>query len=219
MTDTEQKNIFAKNLNYYLTISEKTQKEVADAIQVSPQTFNTWCQGKALPRMGKVQKLADYFHIQKSLLIDKHKSDQGSNKSECSLSTLIPVYASVSAGTGAFADDANIESYIEIPKEWENHGDFFGLRVRGDSMEPEIKDRDIVIVKRIEVVEPDMDNKIVVAIINGDEGFVKRLAMYAEGLSLVSNNTTYRPMYFSAEEVRQLPVRIIGIVQRLVRDM
>lgn len=70
MADEEQKIIFSKNLNKYLSQSQKTQKEVAEAINVSPQTFNTWCQGIALPRMGKVQKLADYFGILKSDLID-----------------------------------------------------------------------------------------------------------------------------------------------------
>lgn len=75
MADEEQKKIFAKNLNKYLALSNKTQKEVADAINVSPQTFNTWCQGIALPRMGKVQRLADYFGIGKTNLIDEKTND------------------------------------------------------------------------------------------------------------------------------------------------
>lgn len=75
MADEEQKRIFAKNLNKYLSIFNKTQKEVADAIDVSPQTFNTWCQGIALPRMGKVQRLADYFGIGKTDLIDEKSPD------------------------------------------------------------------------------------------------------------------------------------------------
>ena len=70
MNDLEQKEIFSKNLNRYLSLNNKTQREVAEAINVSPQTFNTWCQGIALPRMGKVQRLADYFGIGKSDLID-----------------------------------------------------------------------------------------------------------------------------------------------------
>ena len=79
MSDEEQKQIFATNLNHYLELNGKTQKEVADAIGVSPQTFNTWIQGIALPRMGKVQKLADYFGIGKSDLIDiKSKSTDDS---------------------------------------------------------------------------------------------------------------------------------------------
>ena len=48
---------------------------MADAIDVSPQTFNTWCQGIALPRMGKVQRLADYFGIGKTDLIDEKPPD------------------------------------------------------------------------------------------------------------------------------------------------
>lgn len=70
MSLDEQKKVFVRNLAYYLHINEVTQKEVADAIGVSPQTFNTWMQGIAIPRMGKIQLLADYFHINKSDLID-----------------------------------------------------------------------------------------------------------------------------------------------------
>ena len=73
MADEEQKKIFSQNLNRLLTDLNKTQKEVADAIGISPQTFNTWCQGIALPRMGKVQMLADYFNINKSDLIEEKK--------------------------------------------------------------------------------------------------------------------------------------------------
>lgn len=71
MSDETQKKVFAKNLNKYLSASGKTQREVAEAIGVIPSTFNTWCQGIALPRMGKVQALADYFHINKSDLIEE----------------------------------------------------------------------------------------------------------------------------------------------------
>ena len=70
MADEEQKKIFSRNLNNYLLSNNRTQKEVADAIGVSPQTFNTWCQGIARPRMGKVQLLADYFGVGKTDLID-----------------------------------------------------------------------------------------------------------------------------------------------------
>ena len=75
MADEEQKKIFSRNLNNYLSLNNKTQKEVADAIGVSPQTFNTWCQGIALPRMGKVQLLADYFNIGKTGITPKDERD------------------------------------------------------------------------------------------------------------------------------------------------
>lgn len=74
MSDAEQKRIFSKNLISLLNKHGKSQKEVAEAISVSPQTFNTWCQGIALPRMGKIQKLADYFMIDKTALIDENET-------------------------------------------------------------------------------------------------------------------------------------------------
>ena len=75
MSDEKQKKIFSKNLNYYLDKYGKSQKEVAKAIGVIPQTFNTWCTGQSIPRMGSVQALADYFGIGKSDLIEE-KSDR-----------------------------------------------------------------------------------------------------------------------------------------------
>lgn len=76
MSDDVQKKIFTKNLNSYINASGKTQLEISKNIGVSPQTFNTWCKGIAIPRMGKVQALADYFGINKSDLLDeKSESD------------------------------------------------------------------------------------------------------------------------------------------------
>lgn len=76
MSDDMQQKIFTRNLNRYVSESGKTQKEIAQAIKVSPQTFNTWTKGIALPRMAKIQALADYFHILKSDLIDDKPPNQ-----------------------------------------------------------------------------------------------------------------------------------------------
>lgn len=73
MSDEEQKKIFARNLNKYLSIHNLQQKEVAKKIGVIPTTFNSWCTGQSMPRMGKVQALADFFGIQKSDLIEEKK--------------------------------------------------------------------------------------------------------------------------------------------------
>lgn len=69
-TDEQQKEVFSRNLKRILAKEGKTQKEVADAIGVSPQAINTWIQKISLPRMGKVQALADYLRISKSDLIE-----------------------------------------------------------------------------------------------------------------------------------------------------
>lgn len=71
MTDEEQKRIFAKNLNYYISINNKQQNEIAKDLNINASTLNMWCKGNSFPGLGKIQKLADYFGIGKSDLIDE----------------------------------------------------------------------------------------------------------------------------------------------------
>lgn len=74
MSDELQKKIFSKNLNKYINLSGKKQNVIAADINVIPQTLNSWCTGQAMPRIGKIQLLADYFGINKSDLLED-KSD------------------------------------------------------------------------------------------------------------------------------------------------
>lgn len=72
MSDIGNKEIFAKNLLYYINRHNVEQKEIAEAIGVAPSTFNEWVKGKKYPRIDKVEKLANYFGILKSDLIESH---------------------------------------------------------------------------------------------------------------------------------------------------
>ena len=65
------KEVFAKNLRYYLEIKGKTQKELAEIVGVSAPTINDWIKGKKYPRIDKIEILADYFGILKSDLIEE----------------------------------------------------------------------------------------------------------------------------------------------------
>lgn len=76
MTDEKQKLLFSSNLSRLIEERNLKQAEIAEYIGVSPQTFNTWVKGIAFPRMGKVQKIADFFNVPKSYLIDEHPDDE-----------------------------------------------------------------------------------------------------------------------------------------------
>ena len=76
MSELHQREIFSRNLNRYIYESGLTQLEIAKVIGVSPQTFNSWCRGIAIPRMDKIQRLADFFKINKSDLIDDSSSSE-----------------------------------------------------------------------------------------------------------------------------------------------
>lgn len=71
-----QNEVFINNMKHYLNMTRKSQKEVADAIGVPVSTFSTWMVGKALPRMGKIQLLADYFNCKITDLIEEHEAKE-----------------------------------------------------------------------------------------------------------------------------------------------
>lgn len=73
-TDEEYRKIFHKKLNYYMKEKGKTQSDLIRDLGFSSSTISNWCTGLKLPRMGKIQMLADYFGINKSDLIEE-KSD------------------------------------------------------------------------------------------------------------------------------------------------
>ena len=76
MLEEQQREIFRKNILRLLRQRGKNQSEVADAIGVSPQTFNTWCQGKAYPRIDKLTELANYFGVFTFELMEEEKSKE-----------------------------------------------------------------------------------------------------------------------------------------------
>ena len=71
----EENRVFARNLNGLIAEKNKTQAQVADELGINRPTMNMWCSGKIMPRAGKIQMLADYFHVGKSYLIEEHNSD------------------------------------------------------------------------------------------------------------------------------------------------
>lgn len=71
MDDEKQRQIFSKALRDLIYKSGKQQKEVAKALNIKATTFNSWCTGKIMPRMGKIQMLADYFGVPKTALTDE----------------------------------------------------------------------------------------------------------------------------------------------------
>lgn len=211
MNDVDQKKIFSKNLNNLLSQRNKTQKEVADAISVSPQTFNTWCQGIALPRMGKVQRLADYFNIEKSRLIDEQSPQTAASSNNKGV--VINIYGHVAAGIPLEMIEDIIDTE-EISEDLAKTGDFFGLVIKGNSMVPNICDGDVVIIRCQEDAE---NGDTVIATVNGDDATCKRLRKYKDGIELIANNPSYEPMYFSNVEISTKPVKILGKVVELRR--
>ena len=206
MTDEEQKEVFSKNLSHYISLFEKTQKEVADAISVSPQTFNTWTQGIALPRMGKIQSLANYFNINKSDLLDKHNYDLSfpniPNIYPIELKRF-PLLGEIACGEPRFASEDR-ESYVEASTDIRAD---FCLKAKGDSMiNARIQDGDIVFIRE----QASVYNGEIAAVVIDDEATLKRVFYYPEKdlFILKAENPKYDDLVYSKSELDN--IRILG---------
>lgn len=120
----------------------------------------------------------------------------------------IPLLGEVAAGFPIFACE-NYEETEEISEEMAQTGQYFALRIKGDSMSPRICAGDVVIVRHQEYAET---GDIVIVLINGDSATCKKLMKHSDGISLLSFNPTYEPMVYSNKEIRDLPIQIIGKV-------
>ena len=186
-----------------------SRKEVADFLQVHETTIKRYEDGntKKLPT-DRLEKIAKYLNTSIEYLMgwEEEQKPQGIK---------IPVLGTVAAGIPISAVE-DILDYEEIPQTWKNQGEFFGLRIKGDSMKPDINDGDTVIVKQQTTAN---NGDIIIALVNGDDATCKKFEKLDNGIMLISNNSEYSPMYFSNEEVITKPVVIIGKVVELRRKL
>ena len=184
-----------------------SRKEVADFLQVHETTIKRYEDGntKKLPT-DRLEKIAKYLNTSIEYLMgwEEEQKPQGLK---------IPVLGTVAAGIPISAVE-DILDYEEIPQTWKNQGEFFGLRIKGDSMKPDINDGDTVIVRQQSTAN---NGDIIIALVNGDDATCKKFEKLDNGIMLISNNSEYSPMYFSNEEVITKPVVIIGKVVELRR--
>ena len=187
-----------------------TQAELGEIAGVTDRAVSAWEKGIAEPRMGAIQKIADYFSIPKSAIVDDF--DENNSGRKIVKGVRIPVLGYVRAGVPIDAVEEVLD-YEEIHPNMAASGDYFALQIKGDSMEPKFSEGDVVIVRE----QPDVESgEIAIVLVNGDEGTVKKLVKYDNGsIALVASNPAYSPMMFTPEQIEMLPVRVVGKVVEL----
>ena len=259
-----------------------TQKEFGEIAGVSDKAVSTWEKGIKLPRIGAVERLANYFGVPKSAILDDavpednrfakqldrlcaawdrspqtiereldmpqgrlamlrdgsalpfegelHRLQQYfemnsppvTERSNVvplirpSATRRIPVLGHVPAGVPVEAI-TDIVDEIELDVRIAGDGyDYFALLVTGDSMYPEYRDGDVVIVRMQPTAETGDD---VVAYVEGANATLKRLTLTTGGLQLRPLNTTYPVRTFTHDQVSAGQVTIAGVVveQRRMR--
>ena len=128
----------------------------------------------------------------------------------------VPVLGRIPAGIPIEAIE-DVEDWEDFPiSETVQGRQYFGLKIKGDSMEPEYRDGDTIIVQQQERCNSGDDCAVMV---NGDDATFKRVRLQENGMTLQPLNSKYEPRYFSANEVQSLPVRILGVVVEIRRKV
>ncbi len=177
-----------------------SQTDLAKGLNVRQSTVAMWEVGKNKPAHETMLRIADFFSVSVDELCGEKEA-----------SAKVPILGRVAAGPPKTATE-DIVGYEEISPELSATGEFFALRINGESMEPRMKEGDVVIVRRQPCVE---NGEIAIVLIGREEATCKRFYRYKEGISLVSLNPQYAPMFFSEEDLRETEIEVLGRVCEL----
>lgn len=155
----------------------------------------------------RVVELSEYFGVSTDYILKGGENTL--QRVELDSDTVkIKVLGRVAAGVPIEAVEEVIGEET-ISRKMANSGEYFGLRISGDSMEPTIHHGSIVIVRQQDDVE---NGEIAIVVVNGNDATCKRIEKFDNGIMLVPINTEYEEKFYSNEEIESLPVKIIGKV-------
>lgn len=184
----------------------KRSKMLAD-LGIPSSTFSTWKKKDAAPDRKYLVALSDYLGLSTDYILTGEKEDIKKIKLDDE-PVQIRVLGKVAAGVPIEAVE-DVIGEETISKKMAETGDYFGLRISGDSMEPTIHHGSIVIVRQQDDVE---NGDIAIVIVNGEDATCKKIEKFENGIMLVPMNKAYEEKFYANEEIEKLPVRIIGKV-------
>lgn len=223
---------FADRLKALRNMHHLTQDELSKITGVSRSAIGMYESGKRKPDYDQVEVFADFFNVDFNYILGQSdkttvilpstegfKGNPPPNPNVLKPSANIPVYkipvlGKVVAGTPIDAIE-NITDYIRVTNPAAADGSYYALHVTGASMEPEMKEGDLVIVHKQDYFD---SGDICIVLVNGNEATVKKVQKNDKGLTLIGFNAiVYPPHFYDAKEVEELPVKVIGKVEEVRR--
>ena len=189
----------------YDTLKEKgfTATQMCTAIGLKQSTLSGWKSNDRQPLSEWISPISQFLGVSSDYLLT------GVNTVELNDDSVqIRVLGKVAAGVPIDAVE-DVIGEETISKKMSEAGDYFGLRISGDSMEPLIHHGAVVIVRQ----QNDLENgDIAIVMVNGNDATCKKIEKYENGIMLVPMNKAYNEKFYTNEEIENLPVRIIGKV-------
>lgn len=179
------------------------QEELAKVIHVSQSSLSGYENERFEPDRKTLIELADFFGVSVDYLLGL----DGSAASDGKWPERVPVYSRVNAEALREPCFRSVLYFLDFNPRWKPEGEYFGLLVSGDCMEPRILEGDAVIARRQDGVE---SGELAVVQIGRENAVVRRVLRHAGGLTLISYNPTCKVLSFTDREISELPVVILG---------
>ena len=193
-----------------------TQEELGNMIGVKKAAVQKWESGMVQNlKRNTIKQLSDILEVSPASFIDNDDPiESNATILPQEKIRMIPVYESVSAGFGAYADNYILE-YIPlfISSDEEAHNTLC-IKVQGNSMYPKIEDGDSIQVLKQDWCE---SGQVAIVLIDGETAVVKKVQYDKSSITLLSFNPEYAPRVFKGAERDRL--KILGIVRKVIKDI
>lgn len=211
---------FQSRLKKAMDFNNMKQVDLVNKTGLDKTLINKYLAGIMKAKQDKLTILADALNVNEVWLMGYDIPKERELK-EIKLDKLgnpvanVPLLGTVKAGYDYLAQE-NWIGTVEVDTNLIKDGsEYFALNVKGDSMFPVLIEGDIVIVRKQEDFE---NGDIVVAIVNGEEATIKKGKKTTTGILLQPLNTVYEPLVYTYDEMKTIPVIIVGIVKQLKRE-
>ena len=215
MSKEELDTLFAERLSELIHSSSYILSDMEESVGKTSATISRYASGEISGvKRSTIVKIANFFNVSPAWLAglsnEKYikKTDELGN-----IVVPIPLIGTVKAGYDYLAQE-NWEGTVDLAKKIADTGEFFALKIKGDSMIPAFYEGDIVIIRKQNDCE---NNQVAVVIVNGDEGTLKKVKKTDEGIILQPFNSAYSPVMYTNKEIKEVPIVIAGIFHELRR--
>lgn len=183
-----------------------SQSEFANILNVHQTAVSQWENGRTKPDVSVAKIISQKFNISLDVILENERTKSNTNAFK------IPVLGYVAGGIPIEAIE-DILDYEELDAtQYDMNYEYFGLKIKGDSMSPRIQSGDVVIVRK----QPDIESgDVAIVCVNGDNATCKQVQKHSDGISLISYNAAYDIKFYSNKEIEELPVTILGRVVEL----
>mgnify|MGYP005860466839 FL=1 len=202
---------FGDKLRQAMEKAEMNATELSEKTGISKSAISRYLSGGYIAKQRNLLKLSRALHVDPKFLFSDAVEELDANLKVYR----IPIVGKVVAGTPIDAIE-NITDYIRVTNPAAADGSYYALHVTGASMEPEMREGDLVIVHKQDYFD---SGDICIVLVNGNEATVKKVVKSDQGLTLIGfNATVYPPHFYNARQVEELPVRVIGKVKQVRRS-